>query len=95
MVITWEAANAREYKIQGSLNGEEYFDLYHAVIENAGKAGRTDTLTFERTEVQYLRMKGIERSHYQGGYSIVELEAYENLSLTAFSGKSAGVINKI
>ncbi|WP_302557800.1 polysaccharide lyase family 8 super-sandwich domain-containing protein [Holdemania filiformis] len=94
VVITWEAANAREYKIQGSLNGEEYFDLYHAVIENAGKAGRTDTLTFERTEVQYLRMKGIERSHYQGGYSIVELEAYENLSLTASLEKAQALLTK-
>lgn len=88
VVITWEAGNAREYLLQGSLDGETYFDLYHAVIANAGKQSRTDTLSFDAAETQYLRMQGIERSHYQGGYSIFEIEAYEKVSLSASMDKA-------
>ncbi|WP_173011396.1 polysaccharide lyase family 8 super-sandwich domain-containing protein [Holdemania massiliensis] len=94
VVITWEAGNAREYLLQGSLDGETYFDLYHAVIANAGKTPRTDTLSFDATETQYLRMQGIERSHYQGGYSIFEIEAYEKVSLSASMDKAKTLLEQ-
>ncbi|MCH1939411.1 polysaccharide lyase family 8 super-sandwich domain-containing protein [Holdemania massiliensis] len=94
VVITWEAANAREYLLQGSLDGETYFDLYHAVIANAGKTPRTDTLSFDAAETQYLRMQGIERSHYQGGYSIFEIEAYEKVSLSASMDKAKTLLEQ-
>ncbi|WP_303016090.1 polysaccharide lyase family 8 super-sandwich domain-containing protein [Holdemania massiliensis] len=94
VVITWEAGNAREYLLQGSLDGETYFDLYHAVIANAGKTPRTDTLSFDATETQYLRMQEIERSHYQGGYSIFEIEAYEKVSLSASMDKAKTLLEQ-
>lgn len=84
--ISWEAAKAKEYKLLGSLDGENYFELYHFKEGDSAKVGRNDKLTFNPTKVRYVKMQGIERNQlngiYYGGYSIYELEVYNKVSLT-------------
>lgn len=78
-VLTWEAAYALQYKLQGSTDGVTYTDLY---TQTDGLGG-TEEITFSPTEVRYLRMQGV-KNRPGLGYSLWEFEAY---------GVSAGDIN--
>ena len=69
--LLWESSYAKEYKIQGSLNGKDYFDIYH---QKEGK-GKRENIYFDNQVVRYVRMQGIETS-LNYGYSIYEFEIY-------------------
>ena len=69
--LLWENSYAKEYKIQGSLNGKDYFDIYH---QKEGK-GKRENIYFDNQVVRYVRMQGIETS-LNYGYSIYEFEIY-------------------
>ncbi|WP_299006234.1 discoidin domain-containing protein [uncultured Shewanella sp.] len=68
--IHWETANAKAYKIEGSLDNLNWTELAHF---NDGVMGqRSDVFTLSG-EYQFIRINAIERST-QYGYSIWELE---------------------
>lgn len=80
VVLLWETSKAKDYDLQGSLDGEIYFTLYEYRSDDQSTGDRTDELVFDKTEVRYVRMQGIDRStNYnssRGGYSLYEFEIY-------------------
>lgn len=71
VTIEWEAAYARQYRVQTSLDGKTWRD---AAIVGTGNGG-LDTLSFAPRSARYVRMQGVERAT-RYGYSIKELGAY-------------------
>jgi hypothetical protein len=71
VILKWEAAYAKSYKIQVSSNGTSWTDAYSTTTENGG----TDLVTFAQTSARYVRMYGTERGT-QWGYSLYEFEVY-------------------
>lgn len=71
VVINWETAYAKEYKLQISNDGEDFTDIKH--ITNS--AGGVETISFDTVNARYIRMQGI-REGTQWGYSIWEFEVY-------------------
>ncbi len=71
VVLNWEAAYALKYKIQGSLDGETFFDI---VTEDNGQGG-IEEFSFAEQEVRYVRMQGTQ-TRPGLGYSLWELEVY-------------------
>lgn len=74
VVLVWEAANAKEYVIQGSQNGSSWTNLAEF---NGGEFGsRTDTLNIAGS-YRYIRMQGNARSDGNfWGYSLWEMEIH-------------------
>jgi hypothetical protein len=71
VVIYWEAASAKRYKILASKNDRKWDTVYY---ESSGD-GETDIVFFEPVEAKYIQLLGIERNT-QWGFSIWELEIY-------------------
>ncbi|UCH15586.1 MAG: VCBS repeat-containing protein [Bacteroidales bacterium] len=71
VVIYWEAASAKRYKILASTNNASWDTLYD---ESSGD-GETDIVFFEPTEAKYIQLLAIE-GNTQWGFSIWELEIY-------------------
>lgn len=69
--ILWENAYAKGYKIQGSLDDHNYFDIHY---ETNGQ-GSLENIYFDTTLVKYVKMQGIKRA-IGYGYSIYEFEIY-------------------
>lgn len=69
--LAWEAAYGKEYKIEGSLDGNEFFEIQHVTDGD----GEIDNIYFDSKLLRYVRMQGIERAT-QYGYSIYEFEVY-------------------
>lgn len=69
--LAWEAAYAKEYKIEGSLDGNEFFEIQRVTDGD----GEIDNIYFDSKLLRYVRMQGIERAS-QYGYSIYEFEVY-------------------
>jgi len=72
--VHWEAANAKTYRLQGSLNNQSWVDL--ATGSNGTFGERTDEHSVSGS-YRYVRMLGLERSQgNQWGYSIFEMAVY-------------------
>ncbi|MBN1415136.1 MAG: VCBS repeat-containing protein [Bacteroidales bacterium] len=71
VVIHWEAASARKYKILASKNNLSWDTVYY---ESSGD-GETDIVFFEPIQAKYIQLLGIE-GNTQWGFSIWELEIY-------------------
>jgi hypothetical protein len=71
--ILWEAAHAKEYRIETS-NDSVTWSL--AATAGASGAGRVTTKLAARPSVRYVRMKGVKRSSPNYSYSIYEFEVY-------------------
>lgn len=69
--LAWEDAYGKEYKIEGSLDGNEFFEIQHVTDGD----GEIDNIYFDSKLLRYVRMQGIERAT-QYGYSIYEFEVY-------------------
>lgn len=84
VVIDWEAANAANYRIEGSTNNSTWVTL---ATKTGGTFGaRTDTLTVSGS-YRYVRMYGTARSAGNSwGYSIFAMKVY---APTASSSSSA------
>lgn len=67
--VTWEAAYGREYKMYGSLDGEEWFPLFDEV---EGQKGLNE-YSFDVVDASYIKMDLIKRGT-DWGFSIFELE---------------------
>lgn len=82
LVLRWEAAYARGYKIQVSGNGSTWTDIY----STTNATGGTETLNLSGTG-RYVRMQGVQRAT-QWGYSLWEMEVYGNPTVSSASSIS-------
>ncbi|NOV00567.1 discoidin domain-containing protein, partial [Paenibacillus planticolens] len=76
--ISWEAAYAKVFKLQGSLDGVTYFDMKEIMGFNGGAItirGIGDMPT------RYIRVYAIEPYNASYGYSIYEIKAYGELAI--------------
>jgi len=71
VVLNWEAAYARVYKLQVSDDSREWKDVYST---SEGKGG-VDRIALTSVRGRYVRMLGIRRAT-QFGYSLYEIEVY-------------------
>ncbi|MGC9467099.1 MAG: discoidin domain-containing protein [Anaerolineae bacterium] len=71
IVLEWEAAYGREYKLQASDDGETWIDLVHVTD---GDGGRDDHLV--TADARYVRMLGLERGT-EWGYSLYEFWVFD------------------
>ena len=87
--ISWEAAYATNYTIQGSLDGENFFDI--KVVDD-GKGGEETHDGLGNKEARYIRILCRQAKTANYGYSIYELEVYqsanEELRKLAQAGKN-------
>ncbi|MFF7333861.1 discoidin domain-containing protein [Streptomyces sp. NPDC090306] len=70
VVLNWEAAYGKDYKIQGSTDGSTWNDLKSVT----GGDGGTDTVAVSGT-ARYVRMAGVHRAT-QYGYSLWEFQVF-------------------
>ncbi|GAB3828555.1 glycoside hydrolase N-terminal domain-containing protein [Dactylosporangium cerinum] len=70
VVLSWEAAYARAYKVQVSDNGTQWTDVSSTTTGDGG----SDTVTVNRT-TRHVRMQGVT-PNTQWGYSLWEFEVY-------------------
>ncbi|QHQ38640.1 GTP-binding protein TypA [Microbulbifer hydrolyticus] len=74
VVLDWEAANAKRYDLQGSVDGVNWHTLQ--TVTDGQFGSRSDTLNISGS-YRYVRMLGSERSDgNQWGYSIWEFQVY-------------------
>lgn len=71
--ISWERAYAIVFKLQGSLDGIQYFDMKEITNFTGGKITISD---IGERPVQYIRVYAMEPFNAGWGYSIYEIEAY-------------------
>ncbi|MDE6322393.1 MAG: discoidin domain-containing protein, partial [Muribaculaceae bacterium] len=74
VVIDWEGAYARRYRLQSSTDGATWSDFY---TDAASKGGREE-ITFQPVKLRHLRVCCDDRALQAYGFSIYELEAYGN-----------------
>lgn len=82
--ILWEAAYADSYRMEASIDGEDWTTLY----EVANCKGGTDEHLFAETRARYMRFYGLKR-HTQYGFSLFEMEVYG----TRYYDETAGIVN--
>lgn len=71
VLLRWETAYAKSYKIQVSNDAATWTDVY----STTNGSGGTETINFTQASARYVRMYGIERgTNY--GYSLFEFEVY-------------------
>lgn len=71
VVLNWEGSGAKKYKIQTSLDGQEWIDITHKTDSKGG----IEEYKYTDAMGRYVRMQGIEvGSKY--GYSLWEFEVY-------------------
>lgn len=79
VVLDWEAAYARSYQIQTSLDAVNWATVYSTT---AGTGGTSD-IRFNAVSARYVRMNGLQRAT-PWGYSLFEMSAYfDNASAPA------------
>lgn len=71
VVLDWEAAYAKSYEIQTSLDASNWNTVYSTT---AGTGGRSD-IRFNPVSARYVRMNGLQRAT-PWGYSLFEMSAY-------------------
>lgn len=71
VVLRWEAAYAKGYRIEVSTDGTTWRQVYATAAGNGGE----DIARFPATAARYVRMTGTERATSHG-YSVYELEVY-------------------
>ena len=87
VVLTWEGAYGKAYKIQTSTDGNNWTTVKNVTD---GKGG-VETLTFTATNARYVRMQGVTRA-LPYGYSLWEMEVYGS---TASTGETTEKVQNI
>lgn len=72
VILKWETAYGKEYKIQVSNDASVWIDVYHEI---SGDGGKDDIILDITHTYRYIRMFGIERAT-NWGYSLYEFEVY-------------------
>ncbi len=83
VILRWENACGRSYKIQVSDNKTDWTDVYSTATGDGG----VDEIRFDAVTARYVRIYGTERVNSSWGYSLYEFEAYSP-STSAISGKA-------
>jgi len=73
VVLNWEAAYGKSYRIEVSTNGSNWTTA--TSITNNTSAGIKEH-PFTSRDARYVRMYGLERGNEYGGYSLYEFEIY-------------------
>ncbi|MEH7352644.1 beta-N-acetylglucosaminidase domain-containing protein [Neobacillus drentensis] len=73
VVLHWESAYGKQYKIQVSQDGSQWTDVYTELNSNGG----TDEIKFPSTDARYVRMLGVKRST-SWGYSLYEFKVFNS-----------------
>lgn len=71
IILKWEDAHAKSYKLQVSDDAENWTDIY----ANDDSKGGNEAISIKPVKAQYVRMLGLERAT-QWGYSLYEMEIY-------------------
>ncbi|WP_066309448.1 beta-N-acetylglucosaminidase domain-containing protein [Bacillus sp. FJAT-29814] len=71
VVLNWEAAYGKQYKIQVSQDGSQWTDVHTELNSNGG----TDEIDFPATQARHVRMQGIKRAT-SWGYSLYEMKVF-------------------
>ena len=71
VVLNWEAAYGRSYKIQVSSDGKLWTDVFSTTTGDGGQ----DVVRFPVTGARYVRMQGVQRGT-GWGYSLYEFQVY-------------------
>ena len=69
--VVWEAAAAKEYKLQVSMDGKDWKDVYE--VKN-GTGGETKEDNFAPVTAKYVRLLGTSKILEQYGYSVFDFE---------------------
>jgi len=72
VVLNWEAAFGKSYRIEVSTNGTNWTKISDYTNTSSG----VKTHSFNSTEARYVRMYGVERGSEYGGFSLWEFEIY-------------------
>ena len=91
VVLNWEGAGAKEYKMQISDDAKTWTDIVHVKDAQEGistlstqeiinSSGGIDELTFDTVQARYVKMQGIEVAG-EYGYSLWEFEVYNTTDL--------------
>ena len=80
ILILWEAANAAEYVIEYSLDGETWEELLTYKDPSIGQHARTDSLIFDAVATKYIKIT-MNVPGTGWGYSIFELDVFQDLSI--------------
>ena len=83
--LNWEASYASAYKIQLSMDANNWVTVYET---NAGKGGQEDII-FDASDARYVRMQGVKRA-LAYGYSLWEMGVYEAETVAAPTFSLAG-----
>lgn len=89
VVLYWEASYASGYKIQGSLDNKEFYDLYQT---NNGQ-GNIEEIVFESQNARYVRLQSTKRAT-DYGISLWEFEVYGD-SITKIPPESITILSGI
>ena len=76
VILRWEAAYGKSYKIQVSNDNQNWTDAYSTTNGDGG----TDEIRFDPVTARYVRMYGTERFRSDWGYSLWEFEVYSPVS---------------
>jgi F5/8 type C domain len=71
VVLSWEAAHARSYRLEVSPDGTQWREVFTTSAGNGGQ----DVVSFTPIEARFVRMTGMQRATSYG-YSLYELEVY-------------------
>lgn len=71
--VLWEAAHAKKYDIQGSMDSLDWTTI---ATDGVTGAGRKTTAIAGAPSARYVRLKGVTRSSPSYSYSIYEFEVY-------------------
>ena len=71
--VSWEAAAGKEYKIQVSMNGNDWKDVYTVTD---GINGETRQDSFGSTSARYIRLFGITKTMEMYGFSIFDFQVF-------------------
>ncbi|QFZ16597.1 penicillin acylase family protein [Saccharothrix syringae] len=71
VVLSWEAAHARAYRVELSVDGAQWRTVHETTAGDGGQ----DVVAFTPQPARFVRMTGIQRATSYG-YSVYELEVY-------------------
>lgn len=72
VTLNWEASYAKAYKLQTSMDGNNWNTVY----ETSNCKGGEEEIVFDATTCRYVRMQGVKRA-LDYGYSLWEMGVYE------------------
>jgi hypothetical protein len=89
VVLRWEAAYARQFQVQTSIDNSSWTTVY----SNYSGTGGTNTITFSPTTARYVKVYLIQRATSYG-FSLYEFEVYADGSGGGNTGEGAAAVKQ-